>query len=554
MVVVVKLDLKNRFQLFTKDQVSKFRDDVFELDNKERDMLVMGFLMANKPNNGDKSNFFLYGQRVCRTTFLFCFALSLKLYATLCKHFQTNGLVPREHGNKRKSPHNSLPIETRQHAETFLVNFAEQNALLLPGRVPHYRDEEARLQLLPSHETRKTIYEKYREASDIVDLPIMGLSTFSEFWRARLPHIVIAKTMSDLCWVCQEGNTKLIRARAKNFEDEDDDYDQVLEEHKKHIVRATEEQRYYRAQCDKAKENAKELIVSSEKFDLFSPKPKCSFKGMAHFSWDFAQQVHYPYNPLQPGPIFFKTPRKCSIFGICNDGVNMQYSYLIDEINSTGKGANTTISYVHHFLENFNLGETDSHLHADNCSGQNKNNAFLHYLMWRIINGFHQKIEYSFMIAGHTKFSCDRCFGAFKKSFRKTHVSSLYDVAKVCDSTKCNISVLVGTHDQKIHVPTYDWTEHFIQKKFKPIENLLEYHHFRMSSDEPGFVYCSKTFDDLPTKICIVEDFRKVSHDLPSVVEPKGFSRQRKEYLYTDIREFCTEETKNITAPDPDHY
>jgi len=28
--------------------------------------------------------------------------------------------------------------------------------------------------------------------------------------------------------------------------------------------------------------------------------------------------------------------------------------------------------------------------------------------MWRILNGYHEKLEYSFMIAGHTKFSGDR--------------------------------------------------------------------------------------------------------------------------------------------------
>jgi len=32
-----------------------------------------------------------------------------------------------------------------------------------------------------------------------------------------------------------------------------------------------------------------------------------------HYSFDFAQQVHYPHNPLQPGPIYIKTPRKCAV-------------------------------------------------------------------------------------------------------------------------------------------------------------------------------------------------------------------------------------------------
>lgn len=50
-------------------------------------------------------------------------------------------------------------------------------------------------------------------------------------------------------------------------------------------------------------------------------------------------------------------------------------NYLIDEADATGKGANTTISYVHDFLENYGLGSDVIKLHCDNCSGQNKNTS-----------------------------------------------------------------------------------------------------------------------------------------------------------------------------------
>ena len=42
-----------------------------------------------------------------------------------------------------------------------------------------------------------------------------------------------------------------------------------------------------------------------------------------------------------------------------------------------GKGANTVISLVHHALEHYSFNEEKLHLHADNCSGQNKNNAMI---------------------------------------------------------------------------------------------------------------------------------------------------------------------------------
>ena len=51
--------------------------------------------------------------------------------------------------------------------------------------------------------------------------------------------------------------------------------------------------------------------------------------------------VHYPSNPFQPGPIYFLTPRKCGLFGVCCEGIPRQINFLIDEAVDTGKGANT---------------------------------------------------------------------------------------------------------------------------------------------------------------------------------------------------------------------
>ena len=43
-----------------------------------------------------------------------------------------------------------------------------------------------------------------------------------------------------------------------------------------------------------------------------------------HYSFDYAQQVFYPHQAQQVGPIYFKTPRKCQCFGVCceTSGIN----------------------------------------------------------------------------------------------------------------------------------------------------------------------------------------------------------------------------------------
>ena len=147
-----------------------------------------------------------------------------------------------------------------------------------------------------------------------------------------------------------------------------------------------------------------------------------------HYSFEFAQQVHIPSNPMQPGPIYFKTPRKCGIFGVMCEAIPRQVNYLIDE-------ASDEASDVHHYFQNHGLGETRVHLHADNCSGQNKNNFFLWYLAWRTRLQLHESVSYSFLIAGHAKFGPDRSFGLIKKSYKVSYVSSLYEFAQMVESS-----------------------------------------------------------------------------------------------------------------------
>ena len=84
------------------------------------------------------------------------------------------------------------------------------------------------------------------------------------------------------------------------------------------------------------------------------------------------------------------------------------------------------------------LVKTNVCLHADNCVGQNKNNATIQYLMWRVLTGRHDSAELSFMLVGHTKFSPDRFFGLFKKAFRQATVCTIFDIARTVSKSTSN--------------------------------------------------------------------------------------------------------------------
>ena len=63
-----------------------------------------------------------------------------------------------------------------------------------------------------------------------------------------------------------------------------------------------------------------------------------------HYSFDYAQQVHYPFDPMQPGPMYFMCLQKCRLFGVTCEGMPQQVTYLIDEAMMISKGANSATS------------------------------------------------------------------------------------------------------------------------------------------------------------------------------------------------------------------
>ena len=151
-------------------------------------------------------------------------------------------------------------------------------------------------------------------------------------------------------------------------------YFQTLRKAESHLLAVTKERSYFRTVVKQSKDAVKAHFTIDGSFS--PPPPQSHILPLAnsitvHYSFDFAQQVHYPSDPMQPGPIYFLTPRKCAIFGVCCEAIPRQINYLIDEAVDVGKGANTVVSLLHHFFETHGLGESDVHLHADNCVGQN---------------------------------------------------------------------------------------------------------------------------------------------------------------------------------------
>lgn len=274
-----------------------------------------------------------------------------------------------------------------------------------------------------------------------------------------------------------------------------------------------------------------------------------------HYSFDFAQQVHYPSNAAQPGPLYFLTPRKCGIFGVHCEGLSKQVNFLIDEGVSSSKGSVAVLSYIHHFLQNYGLGEQHLTLHCDNCSGQNKNRWVLFYFAWRVMKGLHTTVSINFMPPGHTKFAPDWCFGLVKKTFRRSHVSCLEDLVEVVRESSPvghnNIPQLVGLEDGTVNVPTYNWHE-FFQGAFKTLPGIKPIGHFFFTRDEPGKVFYKETLtDEQQSATLAVLDRVANLPPMPNIIPPPGLPLERQRYLYNNIREYIPADRRDVVCPAP---
>ena len=122
------------------------------------------------------------GQRICIETFMFLygyvwtslfkgrcvlspfFSISKKRLNRIRKHYAENGLVPLESAGGGHRSSNAISFEDTQKLVTFLRNYAEDHALVLPGRVPGvWKDDVV---LLPSSHTKAFVFAKYKDAME----------------------------------------------------------------------------------------------------------------------------------------------------------------------------------------------------------------------------------------------------------------------------------------------------------------------------------------------------------------------------------------------------
>ena len=397
---------ENCQRLFTVSEVIESRENFRLMSWNEKHSFIIGKLQTfirvsnqsvsartTKLRERQKFDYFINADRpVCRTVFLFYHGESIDRLKRHQKYLREIGTLPPNHGNTGRIPKHACKPKDKENVKAFIENFVAIHGLPDPGR--DLRAEKGRLKVyLPTVMNYMFVHRIYQKSMALYKTNTVQHRTFRRIWIENFPNFVFSKPKSDLCMTCED-NKKLINASIA-FGDEDYKLE-CLTAAKEHLLAAKKERDYFRESIQLSKESYQKVLPDGKLSD--------DKDSVMHYSWDFAQQLHIPYEDHQVGPIYFKSPRIVQLFGICCEALPQQVNYLIDEADFPGKGADVVISLIDHYFEHYGLKENHMLLTADNCVGQNKNNAIIQYLMYRVMTGQHKSITLSFMLVGHTKF------------------------------------------------------------------------------------------------------------------------------------------------------
>lgn len=246
---------------------------------------------------------------MCGKTFPFLHTVGRKRVYNLTKGLVKNGLSPRTHGNAYRQPKHSLSYESTEYVVRFLISYAEQNALLLPGQIPGYSRSD--IKLLPV--SKRGIWKVYHTAAEEdANAHAVAYTTFCRLWRTLLPSVIIMKLMTDLCWTCHRNSAAILRA----VNTSEASKSSTIREAEEHLCIVQIERSFYKSTCDACRKSVRAFFTIDGDFHppaLSSTTTPNTRDIKVHYSFDYAQQVHFPSDPLQPGPIYFLTPRKCSV-------------------------------------------------------------------------------------------------------------------------------------------------------------------------------------------------------------------------------------------------
>lgn len=467
-----------------------------------------------------------------------------------------------------------------QDAVTFILNFAQGNALQLPGRLERENGHFEDLYLLPNQANlgRREVFARYEHSCTELNQPTVSFALWNELWNLQAANVLtIADQAVELCKVCREYKKNFLkrnatfstfknRLRAGN-ESREMELTQAYLAHLNTVQAETEHFRSTVARCSEQYE----ALLNRHKTN-FSSALRASFIAelpAMHYTIDWFSTIDLPNDgsgkkgAYTGSSLYFHSAYKVAFFGVAIEPLGQYLLYIVPEFvcHHEGHLASLMISLLEHlFTVATSFKEKEALIDCANCSpNQAKNGLLLAYLSWRTLVGRHDAITLNYRTPGHSHPWNDLFMGSLKKRLRSCTVTNLAEIKTIAENCAMDgddmatneggnekkmkksliRAFLVGDDSESVTLPLHDWTTKLAPiSKLSP-EVLAANFHYQLDINCPGFVFCKQG-----TSACTATSYRLVSNEaitqldaeLPSKLHLEPLPLERRLYLYRTIR------------------
>lgn len=346
-------------------------------------------------------------------------------------------------------------------------------------------------------------------------------------------HIHVSKRERGLCDVCY-----ISRERLRTIQDQG-----KLEELAKqwnHHIDCAEDMRLQYKDC-----------ISNAEEQWKRPSPD-----HVMISFDYARQLDVPCFVDETTEGFWagKKAYDIPLFGIVNEGARAEthrHLYLLPE--GVKNGSDTVCSMLYHWIQSQDFrGARNMKMWSDSCTGQNKNNIVLAFVMMMFHNGLFDEVEWRFLEVGHTKFNVDLAFGMCRTKLHHSTCTTPSELKNTLDSIQGVSSILFDP------IRIRDW--HGALKSFRKLPNIKKTFYYRIVVRKEGcgnvYVYtCDKTTGELKrhnllesnVQVPTMNDMTAIKPiDIPKLSPARLADLHSSVYLYLDKTNRLTSEARSF--------
>jgi hypothetical protein len=372
----------------------------------------------------------------------------------------------------RKPPHKKSRL-TQLHVRRWL----EDNTHPLPDQHPvrvFFADQ-------PSY---RKIYLEYRHANPKGTRHYLCWETFRKWWKKRWPWFKKQRRTKAACNVCcvfwieldsfHKWKGATVDLQTPESLERISEFGALKQEWEQHKAQARCEYNFY-------------LEKKSQSEEGKLPKT-------LNLSMDAKTLVQLPqFAVVQPKMSYFKRRMAVTPMGILDEQSGNGVTYFYD--SRCGKtSANHVISTLDKHLNSLDLRCFDDlYMTFDNCA-VNKNRWVLTYFFYLVASGAFELVQWSFPIAGHTKFGPDTMFGWLGPHLDQYDLFEVQDLANHANEhgTPVRYSGQVLAHaDLKL------WSAQ-LEPLVKSVDHITAMHQFRITKDSAAIFLETKEYSSSP--------------------------------------------------------